>query len=189
MKRPSFFEGVGVALAAAIGGGILFTVLTSLFAGGFVLRLLITALGLLYTLYLLHRSGEKVGRITSVTIWLVAASSIWLLGLSLPLFVMAHLGLIWLVRSLYFYSILISALADLGLVLFGFAAAVWALVETGNLFLSIWSFFLIQALFVVIPDSWKRPRNPHAAITLEEDRFQHAYRVADAAVSKISSAR
>lgn len=185
MKRPTFFEGVGVALAASIAGGVLFTVLATLFASGFVLRGLIAGLALVYVLYLLRRSGERVGRLTALAAWLAAASGIWLLGLSPPLYVLAHLGLVWLVRSLYFYSSLISAFADLGLLLFGLAAAVWALLATGSLGVGLWCFFLVQALFVVIPARIKR-RSAQRTVA-DADRFQRAYRVAEAAVTKLSN--
>ncbi len=189
MKRPGFFEGVGVAIVASAVGGVLFGVLTPLFAGGFVLRVLIAGLGFLYVLYLLRRSDERVGRITTLSIWTMAAVAIWLLGLSLPLYLLAHLGLIWLVRSLYFYSSLFSAFADLGLVVFGFAAAVWAALETGNLFLSFWCFFLVQALFVLIPGSLKRKVGKGASTLDADDRFLHAYRVAETALTKLSTVR
>jgi hypothetical protein len=186
MRRPTFLEGTGVALAASIGGSVLFGALTTVFVGSFVLRLIIASMGLLYLLYLLARSGEKIGRITSLATWLVVAALIWLMELNLAFYLMAHLGLIWLIRSLYFYSSLISALADLGLVSFGTAAAVWAILETGNLFLGFWSFFLIQALFVVIPNTWKRSAAKDTTAKYEEDRFQHAYRMAEMALTKLS---
>ncbi len=187
MKRPSFFEGVGVALTASIGGGVLFTVLITLFAGGFVLRALIAALGLLYVLYLLRCSEERVGRISAVAVWLAAASGIWLLGLGLPLYLLAHLGLVWLVRSLYFHASLIGAFADLALVSLGLAAGVWGWLTTGSVGIGLWCFFLVQALFVLIPARIKpRSAQPAAAQT---DRFQHAYRAAEAAVAKISTFR
>ena len=189
MKRPSFMQGVGVALVATLGVGVLFSALTTVFVTDFVLRLLIAGMGLLYVLYLLRRSGEKVGRFTSMSVWLAAAVGIWLMGLSLPLYLMAHLGLIWLLRSLYFYSSLISALVDMGLVLFGLAAAVWAMLQTGSLFLSVWSFFLVQALFVFIPNTWKRASKPVTAVNVAEDRFQLAHRTAQAALTKISTQR
>lgn len=187
MSRPTFLEGAGVALAASIGGGVLFTALTTVFVGSIVLRLIIALMGLLYLLYLLARSGEKIGRVTSLATWLAAAALIWLMELNLAFYLMAHLGLIWLIRSLYFYSSLISALADLGLMLFGTAAAVWAILESGNLSLGFWSFFLIQALFVVIPNSWKRSAAENRVANYEEDRFQHAYRIAETALTKLST--
>ncbi|MBT3093284.1 MAG: hypothetical protein KME58_10345 [Candidatus Thiodiazotropha sp. (ex Lucina pensylvanica)] len=73
MKRPGFLEGVGVALVATIGGGVLFSALTTVFVTDFVLHLLIATMGLIYVIYLLRRSGEKVGRLTSVSVWLAAA--------------------------------------------------------------------------------------------------------------------
>ena len=189
MKRPGFFEGVGVALGASITGGVLFAALTTVFAGGFVLRALIAGMGFLYILYLIRRSSERVGRVTTVALWFAAAVSIWLMGLGLPLYLMAHLGLIWLIRSLYYYSSLVSAGTDLVLVALGFAAAVWAALETGNLFLSFWCFFLVQALFVLIPNRLKRPSNRSALSAVTEDRFQHAHRVAEAALTKLSTVR
>ncbi|MBT3046080.1 MAG: hypothetical protein AB2728_15550 [Candidatus Thiodiazotropha sp.] len=187
MRRPSFMEGVAVALVASLGVGILFPALTILFAPGFVLRLLIAATGLLYVLYLLRRSGEKVGRISSAALWSMSAALIWLMGLSLPLYLLAHLGLVWLIRSLYYHASLISALLDLALVLFGLAAAVWAMLQTESLFLTLWSFFLVQALFVVIPDSWKRSGGPGVIRDDADDPFQQAYRTAQAALAKLST--
>ncbi|MBT3053643.1 MAG: hypothetical protein KME69_02080 [Candidatus Thiodiazotropha sp. (ex Codakia orbicularis)] len=189
MKRPGFLEGVGVALVATIGGGVLFSALTTVFVTDFVLHLLIATMGLIYVIYLLRRSGEKVGRLTSVTVWLAAAVVIWLMGLGLPLYLMAHLGLVWLIRSLYFYSSLISALADLALMLFGLAASVWALLQTGNLFLGVWSFFLVQALFVFIPNTWKRASKQATTVDSTDDGFQLAHRTAEAALAKISTSR
>jgi hypothetical protein len=187
MRRPSVLEGAGVALVASIGGGVLYSVLSTLFVSEFLLRLLIAVTGLLYVLYLLRRSGEKVGRIASLTLWIVSAFIIWLIGLSLPLYLMVHLGLVWLIRSLYYYASMISAIADLGLVIFGIAAALWAVLQTGSLFLSVWCFFLVQALFVFIPGSWKRSRLPGSAVHSEEACFQNAYRTAQAALTRLSA--
>ncbi len=189
MKRPGFFEGVGVALSASLLGGVLFTVLTSQFSGGFALRGLVALLGLLYVLYLLRRSQERVGRITTLGLWLAAALLIWLLGLSLPLYLLAHLGLVWLVRSLYYHSGLIAGFADLGLALFGLAAAIWAWLETGSLGLSLWCFFLLQALFVHIPQQLRRGGSRNPSCASGTDPFQNAYRSAEAAVARLSARR
>jgi hypothetical protein len=101
----------------------------------------------------------------------------------------AHLGLIWLIRSLYFYSSLISALADFGLVLFGVASAIWAVLQTGSLSLSVWCFFLVQALFVAIPNAWKRSSKPGIVSKSTQDPFQSAHRTAEAALTKLSTLR
>ena len=69
------------------------------------------------------------------------------------------------------------------------SGAIWAAVQSGSLFLSIWSFFLVQALFVGIPSSISRRPGSKAAGPDPEDRFQRAHRVAEAALRKLSSAR
>ena len=67
--------------------------------------------------------------------------------------------------------------------------AVWAATETGSPFLSIWSFFLVQALFVAIPvrvggnHREPQPEDHH------DERFERAHRAAQAALRRLSSVR
>lgn len=185
MRTPNFIEGVGVAVVAALVGTVLFTVVTPSLNSVAVLELLIASFSFAYLIYLLRRSPERVGRLTVVLLWSVAAAAIWLMGPSLLLYLLLHSLLIWLVRSLYFYSSLFSAIADLGLTGFAIAAAVWATLQSGSLFLAIWCFFLVQALFVAIPRSLKSQRVD--AVAVEEDHFQQAHRTAQAALRKLSS--
>jgi len=187
MKQPTFLEGVGVALATSLVGSMLYTAMEVVFPGVPVLRLLIAAIGLAYVVYLLSRSPERVGRITAAAAWLLVAGVLWFTHPPLMFYVLMHLGTLWLIRSLYFYSSALSALTDLGLNGLGLAAAIWAVTRTGSVFLGIWCFFLVQALFVIIPKSVNRKPGTGQAGHAREDRFQHAYRVADAAVRKLSS--
>jgi len=183
-KRPTFIEGVIVALAASLSGSLVYAVLAPLFGSGPVLRLLIAAIAFGYLLYLLRRSPERVGRITLVTLWGLAAAGAWLLELPLLYYLALHLGLIWLTRSLYFYSSLVSALADLGLTAFSLAAGLWAASHSHSLFLGIWSLFLVQALFSFIPTTLQSSGTSPAP---EPDRFDRAHRAAEAALRKLSS--
>ena len=189
MKRPTFLEGVAVALAASIVGSILFTVLPAVFSEAHVLRLLIAGVGVAYLVYLLRRSDEHIGRIAAITLWTVVAGATWLMNPPLIVYALVHLGFIWLIRSLYFYASVVSALADLGLSGLGLAAAIWAASQSGSLFLSIWCFFLVQALFVAIPPCME-PKGPQAQTDrYDQDRFQEAYRSAEASVRTLSSIR
>jgi len=189
MKRPTFFEGVAVALAAGIVGSMLFAVLTSVFSEAHILRLLIAGIGVAYVVYLLRRSRERIGRITALVMWAVVAGATWLMDPPLMIYALVHLGLIWLIRSLYFYSSIVSALADLGLSGLGLTAAVWAASQSGSLFLSIWCFFLVQALFVAIPPCMD-PKGPRVQTDRHtQDRFQDAYRSAEASLRALSSIR
>ena len=77
MKRPTFLEGVGVAIAASLAGSVLYTAMDVVFPGGPVLRLLIAGIGLAYVIYLLSRSPEHVGRITATAAWALVAGVLW----------------------------------------------------------------------------------------------------------------
>jgi hypothetical protein len=186
MKTPSFFEGIGVALAGCFVAGVLHAVLSPLVGSGCALRLLVAGIGFVYVIYLIRRAPERCGRVTTVALWCAIALAMALLSPPLSFYLLVHLGMIWLVRSLYFYSGLLSALADMGLVAFGFTAAVWALLHAGSMFLAFWCFFLAQALFVAIPANLKRA--PDATFD-SQDGFQHAHRTAEAALRRLSSTR
>ena len=189
MSKPTFLEGVAVALAASVGGSILLAILGTALSGVSVVRLLVAGIGLVYVLYLLSRSRERVGRVTVIAVWSLAAGALWFMAPSLILYIMAHIGLIWLIRSLYFYSSVLSALADLGLSGLGLAAAIWAMVNTGSVFLAIWCFFLTQALFVAIPARLSGRKTTPQTGTESDDRFQRAYSAAEAALRKLSTVR
>ena len=156
MKTPTVLEGVGIALAASVAGSVAYTALAAV-AGGGALRLVVAGLALGYVLYLLARSPGRVGRVTALGAWGAAALLVWLAAPPLALYLLLHLGGLWLLRSLFFHSSLFSAAADLGLSLLALAAGIWALAHTGSLLLGIWCFFLVQALFVAIPTSLVRP--------------------------------
>lgn len=187
MRRPTFLEGVGVAVAASLGGGVLISALAAWFAGGLVIRLVIGVIAFVYVLYLLRRSRDRLGRVVVVAAWLFAAGVIGFLHPPLPVYLLLHAGLIWLVRSLYFYSSALSSLADLGLTGLGLAAAAWALSNTGSLLLGLWCFFLVQALFAAIPRNLARQRTREVATDGQGDRFRQAHQAADAALRKLSS--
>jgi len=189
MKQPSFFEGVVIALAASLLGSALYSMFSSTFPAAAVLRLLIAGIAFAYVFYLLSRSRERVGRVTVVACWALATGVIWFIEPPLMLYILMHLGLIWLIRSLYFYSSVLPALADLGLNGLSLTAAIWAARQTGSVFLSLWCFFLVQALFVAIPARLNRSNKATQAGAENEDRFQRAHRSAEAAVRKLSSIR
>ena len=187
MKRPDFFEGVVVGIIASIAGSVLFATLTWIMFPANVLELIVTAISFAYIVYLLARSHEKTGRIVVLTGWSIVATLAWALSLPLTLFVLVHVALLWLIRSLYFYSSILSALLDLGLTGFSLAAAIWAGAHTSSIFLSIWCFFLVQALFVAIPTRMNRRSSSHHTTPERENTFECAHRSAEAALRKLST--
>lgn len=187
MKRPGFFQGVAVALLAALLGEVVFVALAPLLGSVTALHLVIATASFSYILYLLRCSGVRLGRLTTLLGWLaITVATAWM-GPPLMLYVLLHVAMIWLVRSLYFYSSLLPALADLGLNLVAVAAVVWATAQSGSLMLALWCFFLLQALFVAIPRSWNSESSRSDGVVSEEERFEQARRTAQAALRKLST--
>ncbi|MDH3990845.1 MAG: hypothetical protein OEV34_17050 [Gammaproteobacteria bacterium] len=156
MRRPTFMHGVIVAAVLAFVASVVVATLTPFIGLGSVVRLMIPALSFAYILYLLRSSYERTGRITTLSLWSALAIVTWWISPPLPFYVLTHVGAVWLVRSLYFYSGIFPALMDLGLSAFSVSAFVWAVSRTGSVFLATWCFFLVQALFIAIPPAIKK---------------------------------
>jgi len=183
-RRMSLTQGVIGAFVLSLCGAVVLTILGPFLGIGTVSRGVIALLGFAYVLYLVSRSGERVGRISTVACWVVCATVAWFAGLPFISFVLVHVGLLWLVRSLYYYSGLIPALIDFGLSLLGTAFAVWSAQRTGSFGLALWCFFLFLAFHALIPESI-RPGPTHPQ---HEDAFARAHRAAEAAVRRLSGA-
>ncbi len=185
MKRPTFFNGVVVAAVLGFFASAIVATLTPFVGLGAVIRLVIPLLGLAYLLYLLNRTAERVGRVTTLTLWTAMAAITWWVAPPLPLYLMVHVGTIWLVRSLYFYAGVMPALMDLGLGALSVSAAVWAITRSGSVFLATWCFFLVQALFVAIPPAVQRIAKPQQNTLADSENFERARRQADAALAQL----
>ncbi len=185
MKRPTFLHGVLVAAVLGFFASAVVETLTPFVGLGAVLRLVIPALGLAYLLYLLSRSKERVGRVTTLSLWGALAAITWWVAPPLPFYLLIHVGAIWLVRSLYFYSGVVPALMDLGLGALSISATVWAISRSGSVFLATWCFFLVQALFVTIPPVIKSKQKPERNTAVESENFEHARRQADQALRQL----
>ena len=186
MRSPAFSQGLVVAIILAVAGGVSFTLLTPFLGAGFVIRLTVAGLAWAYVVYLVARSGHAVGRVTVATASVLVTALAWWLLPTLTTFVLAHVLVIWIVRSLYYHSGLLSSLADLALTFGGVLLAVWASARTGSVFLATWSFFLVQALFTAIPQlPFARTRDPEQITT--PDRFETASREAEKALRQLAS--
>jgi hypothetical protein len=186
-SRPSLGRGIAAALVLALAGAAVLAALAPLVGSSTALRAVVALLGFGYLLYLLGSSGERVGRITVVLLWTVVAAVAWAAALPIVPYVLLHVGLVWLVRSLYFHSGLLAALADLGLTLLGVAFASWAASRSGSAALALWCFFLVQAFHVSIPaalatDRERGGRDAH-------DPFRRAQQAAESAIRRMSAPR
>ncbi len=185
MKRPSFLHGVIVAAVLGFFASAVVAALTPFVGLSAVIRLVIPALGLAYLLYLFRGSKERVGRVTTLALWAVLAAATWWIAPPLPLYLLIHVGAIWLVRSLYFYSGVMPALMDLGISTLSVSATVWAISRSGSVFLATWCFFLVQALFVAIPPAIKRRRARQLRTATTNETFANAKRNADKALQQL----
>jgi len=185
MKRPTFIQGVIVAAVFAFFASAVIATLTPFVGFLSVIRFVIPALGFAYLLYLFSRCKERVGRVTTISIWSVLAVITWWVAPPLPLYLLIHVGAMWLVRSLYFHSGVLPALMDLGLSALSITAAVWAIAQSGSVFLATWCFFLVQALFVAIPPVINRKANPPRNSALENESFERSRRQADQALNQL----
>jgi hypothetical protein len=187
MRRPSFLHGVIVAAVLGFFASAVVATLTPFVGLATVIRLVIPALGLAYLLYLFSSSPERVGRITTISLWSVLAVVTWWLAPPLPLYLLIHVSAVWLVRSLYFYTGFIAALMDLGLSALSISASVWAISRSGSVFLATWCFFLVQALFVTIPPAVKREKDADRNTASDNEHFVVAKRQADEALRQLFS--
>jgi hypothetical protein len=184
--QTGFMQGIGIALLLSI------VVSISLSAAAWVLPfdllsyLLIFTSGLAYLLYLLSRSRYKTGRITVIAMYTAVSTLLVVAGTPVTWSLLAVLAMIWLVRSLYFYNSLLSALLDLVLSAFSIAAAIAAWLHTDSLFLSLWSLMLVQACFVWIPADWQK-HDGHRDSTGSTSRFDVACRAAESAARKLAT--
>jgi hypothetical protein len=185
-SRPSFGASLVLGLALSVCGAAVLAALGPLVGAGTALRAVIALVAFAYVLYLVGKSGERVGRVATLACWLVAALCAGAAGLPLAAYVLVHVGLVWLVRSLYYYSGLLPALADLGLCVLGAAFAVWAAQRSGSAWLSFWCFFLAQSFHVLIPAALTG-RAAHERDA--DDAFNRAQRTAEEAIRRLSTAR
>jgi len=185
-SKPTFLHGAVAAAALAFAASAMVAILTPFLGLGAVLRLAVPAVAGAYLLYFFRSNRQRTGRVVTLTLWTVLAAVAWWTAPPLPMYLLLHAGVVWLVRSLYAYSGVIPAFMDLGLSALSALALAWVLLRTGSVFLATWTLFLVQALWVVIPariEGRTAARTPAAG----NERFERASRQAEAALRQLFS--
>jgi len=186
MKTPGIIDGIVVAIIISLGAGAAKLLLGGFIAYGSLFNLVLYAATLAYLIYLLRRSSARVGRVVVIAGWGLTSLACWFFDVPLFEQVLIQAGFIWLVRSLYFHSSMVSAALDFGLVSVGLAASAWTMVNTASLAAALWSFFLIQALFCWVPQLARQQAAGSQSSQQEQSSFQSAHRVALDAVRKLT---
>jgi len=192
VHRPSFFREALLGLALSIVAAALSSTLSLVVDSEIAMRATIGLLGLAYVLYRLNHSNERCGRIVTIALWAALTGCAWLFAPTLATFLVIQITLMWLIRSLYAYSSLLSAAADLGLTVLSLAVAVWALLRADSVFLAAWCFFLIQALHTAIPVTLEQQRPRASSDDLHEpddDAFLRAHHTAESALRRLIPGR
>jgi hypothetical protein len=187
MKQATFSEGILIALLSSVSAAAIFMTLSTIFLGDNIFRVLVAGLSFTYIMYLLLRSHENVGRVTTTVLWFLITISSAIFTPSLVFYTGIQLLMIWLIRSLYYYSSVLTSLLDLGLTGISLITAIWAWTVSQSVFLTFWSFFLVQALFVYIPKKIRTNKSVQAKQRLSSDKFEEAYRCAELAVRNLTT--
>lgn len=186
MTRPSFWREAGVALALSIVGAIMFHATAAFIGSSLALRLVIATLGLVYAVLLMRGLRARSGRLLAIAAWLALDIALFVFQPPLLLWLLAQAFAIWLLRCWCCYGSVVAAFADGALCLFALAAAMVGAAHSHSVFLALWSFFLVQALFVLIPETL-RPGIAAARPNDDEDRFDQAHRSAEAALRRLTA--
>ena len=180
-SKPSLTEGALIGIVLSIGASIFYIGGVSLLSGGLAFRLLTGIIFLIYTLYLLTKIQKKTGKLTIISIWLTISILNFLLTESALLYITIYIAMTWAIRSLYFYNSLLSSGIDLLLTALASFICLLTWNYTNSLLLSIWSFFLIQSMFVFIPRHYKSTTLPRSNNTA----FEQACRNAELSLEKL----
>lgn len=146
MNRASFPHSVIAALALAVAGGLCFPLLSAFLAPPTALRLTLGLVAGGYVLHVLVSSEVNGGRVIVPVLWLFCAAGLAWSAPPMALFVSLHTVLLWLLRALFTHTRAITAMADVVLSALALGAAIACARHTGSLALSLWTFFVIQAL-------------------------------------------
>jgi len=185
-RRPRFRHGVVAAALLALLATFLIAVLTPFLGLESVIRLAVPLLALTYLLFLFRSTRARTGRVVTLSAWSLMALVAWWGDPSLPFYLLLHVGAIWLIRSFYVYSGVLQAALDFALSTLAVLTFTWAFMRTGSVFLATWCFFLVQALWPLVPGAFQRSKSKVEQLR-DNQSFERAQRQADAALRQLFS--
>jgi hypothetical protein len=189
MHRPTLLEGVLVALVLSLSVSPLVVFLQLAIGSLLAWKIGIMVLAYTYMCYLLTRSRRRSGRVTLGLLALTVLLASFVLNLRFPTILLLCVTLMWAVRSFAYSRSLVSAVLQGGVCVLGCGAALIVYGHRGSLALAIWSFFLVQAAFVLIPAQFIRRSATPGGTTLGDasDGFRLAYHAAKQALERLTT--
>jgi len=185
MKKPRFWREAGVALLLSVVGAVSFHAATLVVGNASALRLLVLGAGLAYALALLLTVPGRSGRLFAMVALVAADVGLIVLDPPFAAWVVVQTFALWLLRSCYFHARPAAALCDAVLCVGAVAAAGVGALHSHSLFLALWAYFLVQALFTLIPETLGS--GARATVTADAaSRFDQAERTAEAALRRLT---
>ena len=189
MKHPTLLEGVFVALALSLLAAPSVAVLHSLVGSLLAWKAVVVVIAYTYICYLLVQRGRTSGRVTLGLLALAGLLAGVALDLRLTSMLLLGVALIWGIRSCAYSRSLVAAVLQGGVCVLGCGAALMVYGHGGSFALAIWSFFLVQAAFVLIPA--RLTRRPAADLREEvrssPDGFGRAHHAAEQALDRLAT--
>jgi hypothetical protein len=181
MNVRVFWVGVGWALLAATVAWVLLLALTPLFGSIMTLKGCVALLGISYLIFLMRTGQARIGLISTLLGWCVLAGVLLVCQAGLMTWILTQATGIWLFRCATRHGQVGTCLADLLLGAFAIAAAVATLLHSHSAVLSVWVYFLVQALHALIPS--RADSNITADAT--RSRFEQANHEAQQALRRL----
>lgn len=184
MKQITLLEGIGIAVLSVLVSLSALFMFQAVFGWS---RAAIFAIGLtaiLYLAYLCRKSRLRAGKVTITISCLIILSAAMLIFKTLSGLLLFAVGIIWIVRSLLFYSGILPAGADSLLCIMSLALADRAVSAGGGIVTGVWVFFLMQSLWVLIPEYFNQQR-PKQRNVRNQSRFNRAYETAEEVIRKL----
>jgi hypothetical protein len=188
MHRPTLLEGVLVALVLSLSVSPLVVIVRLAVGSPLAWKMVVVGIAYAYICYLLARSGRRSGRVTLGLLALMALLASLMGNLRLPTVLLLCVMLIWALRSFAYSRSLVSAVLQGVVCILGCGAALMVYGRNGSLALALWSFFLVQATFVLIPAHYRRRPAPSGGVTPggATDGFARAYQAAEQALERLT---
>lgn len=175
-----FWREVAIALLLSAAAAILYPWLRWLLGGADALRLALLVAATGYVICRVLLASGRSGRLLASAAWLVLATALLVFNPGLAAWLLLPTLYLWLLRALLCHGRPMPALADAALTALALGGALLAAAHTHSLFLALWSYFLVQGLHVLLPQTTP---TPSAAI----DPFAAATRQAEAALRRLSA--
>ena len=183
MSRPGYLGAAAVALCLSVIGSVVWQLRLD-YHLGLSFDVLLAGLSLAYTVYLVSSGSRRAGQLSATFLWLPANAVILMWSPALMPTLVAYSLLIWITRVASHHRAALPALLDLCLCALALLSALWAVNNTGSLFLALWCFFLVHALYVLLPEHLSANQSLYHQAS---DPFEQAFAVAEAAARRLSN--